>query len=752
MIDLTRALVVHPAELSKPEASAVGMLVDEVERRTRIRWRTATERPDGATAVVLERADGPAEGYAIRSGGDTVEVLGNDPRGMLYGVGRLLRLLRRERDRVAVADGLDLSSAPRYPLRGHQLGYRPKTNSYDGWSLPMWEQYLRDLAVFGCNAIELIPPRSDDADDSPHFPLPPLAMMAGMSRLCDDYGMDVWVWYPALDADYTDPGTVAAAQREWEEVFTALPRLNAVFVPGGDPGHTAPRVLMTLLEQQAEALRRHHPGAGMWLSPQGFTAAWLDELLAILRDERPAWLTGIVFGPQVRMGLPELRERVLEAYPIRHYPDITHCRQCQFPVPDWDLAYALTEAREGVNPRPLAMARIHRLLQPHTIGFITYSEGCNDDVNKAVWSALGWDPEADVTEILRDYSRYFIGDRYADIFAQGLLALERNWAGPLLGNASVNVTLAQFQAMERDAAPPEKLNWRFQQALYRACYDAYTRRRLVYETELEERARDLLRDARAVGSLRAMSEAEAVLDQAVTQRVATDLRARIFELAEALFQSIRMQLSVERYQAIDIGRGANLDTVDVPLNNRLWLKARFAAIRELPAEADRLRAIGELLDWTNPGPGGFYDNLGVAGRQPHLVPGPGFDADPDFRESPLTGFGWHPDGPISWWTHAQTLYDRPLQLRYEGLDPTARYRVRVVYAGDSQRAKIRLVANEGLEIHPLIDKPSPIAPLEFDLPPDATQSGTLTLSWTRDPGAGGNGRGCQVAEVWLVRA
>ena len=39
----------------------------------------------------------------------------------------------------------------------------------------MWEQYIRDLAVFGCNAVELIPPRSDDDADSPLFPLPPHA-------------------------------------------------------------------------------------------------------------------------------------------------------------------------------------------------------------------------------------------------------------------------------------------------------------------------------------------------------------------------------------------------------------------------------------------------------------------------------------------------------------------------------------------------------------------------------------------------
>ena len=61
-----------------------------------------------------------------------------------------------------------------------------------------------------------------------------------------------------------------------------------------------------------------------------------------------------------------------------------------------------------------ALPGLFRATQPGTIGFLTYSEGCNDDVNKAVWSALGWDPEADVLETLRDYSRYFIGDGYAD--------------------------------------------------------------------------------------------------------------------------------------------------------------------------------------------------------------------------------------------------------------------------------------------------------------------------------------------------
>ena len=110
-----------------------------------------------------------------------------------------------------LAGPLDITTVPKYPLRGHQLGYRPKTNSYDAWDLPQWEQYIRDLAVFGTNAVELLPPRTDDAADSPHFPTPPLKMMVEMSRLLDQYGLDVWVWYPAMDADYSDPATVKRA-------------------------------------------------------------------------------------------------------------------------------------------------------------------------------------------------------------------------------------------------------------------------------------------------------------------------------------------------------------------------------------------------------------------------------------------------------------------------------------------------------------------------------------------------------------
>ncbi len=766
--DLSRAVVVAPAGLSGPEKKAVQMLVDEVHKRTQIRWQVVDRPPAAgqvtvavgpsklaaafagrfADALAKEPAPTAAEGFRIRSDAGGVVIAGNDARGVLFGIGYLLRHMHMNPGKVTLDEGINVTTAPKYPLRGHQLGYRPKTNSYDAWDLAQWEQYYRDLAVFGCNAVELIPPRSDDDATSPHFPLPPMEMMVGMSHVADEYGLDVWIWYPAMDRDYSDPKTVEFALNEWEQVYKRLPRIDVIMVPGGDPGHTQPKYLMALLEKQTALLHKYHPRAQMWVSPQGFTKDWLDEFYGILKTE-PAWLSGVVFGPQVRVSLKELREAVPAKYPIRHYPDITHSRQCQYPVPDWDLAHAITSNREAINPRPEDQATIFRLLQPYTIGFLTYSEGCNDDVNKAVWSGLGWNPEAQVVDILREFGRYYIGDWYADDFAQGLLALERNWRGALLTNEGVYETLSQFQAMERAAGPDVLKNWRFQQALYRAYYDAYVRARLIYETNLEQQALDALRAARQSGALEAMTAAEKILD-AADKHPASDWRARVFQLADALFDSIKMQTSVPKYKAIGVDRGATLDTVDVPLNNRVWLKERFAALRNLSVESERLAGIDAIVDWTNPGPGGFYDDLGKLHFQPHLVVGPGFSKDPAFLESSHTGFAGFSALRTSWRDHAESMLDSPLRMHYDGLDPNARYTLRVVYGGDSPQRKIRCVAGDNVEVHPLIQK-KPNAPMDFDIPQAATKSGQLDLAWYREAGLGGNGRGCQVSEIWILK-
>ena len=798
-LDLSKAVVVAPPNLSTRERKAVQVLVEEVEKRTEFRWRVVEHlTSDQPSAVVVGSREalrvlhselpgdilstkGPAtaaEGYQLRtagrSNGTLVLIEGADERGVLFGVGGLLRSLRMSKRRVMLPGPIEVATAPKYRLRGHQLGYRPKTNAYDAWSVPMWDQYYRDLAVFGTNAVELIPPISDDEPDSPHFPLPPMQMMVEMSRHADDYGLDVWIWYPAMAKDYSNPATVESELNNWGEIFKALPRIDAIFVPGGDPGHTEPKYMMALLEKQTQNLHRYHPHAQMWMSPQSFDETWMNEFFEIV-DRQPSWLSGVVYGPQIRFDVSALRKRLPERYPIRLYPDITHSVECQYPVPDWDLAYALTEGREVINPRPLDYADIFRLDAPYSIGFLSYSEGCNDDINKMLWSSLAWDPEKPIIEILRDYSNYFISDRLRDDFAQGVLSLERNWKGPLLSNGNVETTLEQFQDMESSTTPAELENWRFQMGIYRAYYDAFVRRRLVAETRAEQQALGVLGEIRRMGvrpnpldvgaeSIQPTSDIDlgVLLDQAgkylagpLMNPPAQDLRTRILELGEALFQSIHMQLAVERYQAEAVTRAANLDTLDAPLNDAPWLRQQFAEIRKLSSYDARYKAIAEILDRTDPGPGGFYDNLGDLSQQPHLVRGLGAKRDPEFRHSSLVGHGY-PEWarmpvPIAWKCWAESLFDAPLKMQYSGLNPEAEYKIRVVYSGDMPQIEIRLDGSGGFQVHPLMHKPWPPKPLEFNIPAAATRGGELTLIWHRQSGLGHNGRGCQVAEVWLMK-
>jgi len=779
-LDLSHAVILRPPDQTYREKKAIEMLVEEVEKRTKIRWQqipreprphslsilvgTVRQLPVASDAIKNLPAELDSEGYKIfvQAGSekhDYVCICGADERGVLFGVGRFLRELQMRPGHVTLTDDFATTSAPKIKLRGHQLGFRPKTNTYDAWDLPQWEQYFRDLAVFGCNAIELIPPRSDDDPDSPHFHRPPMEMMIGMSKLADDYGLDVWIWYPALDKDYSDAGTVESAVKEWGEVFSKLPRVDAVFVPGGDPGHTPPKDLMALLKKQTENLHRYHPKAQMWVSPQGFSQEWLDEFLAYLKREQ-GWLSGLVYGPQVRIDLARLRQAVPKNFSIRLYPDITHSRQCQYSVPDWDVAFAITEGRECINPRPEDETAIFRSTQKDAAGFITYSEGCNDDVNKCIWSSLGWDPDASVRDVLRQFGRYFIEPDCAEEFAEGLFDLERNWRGPLLANTNVQKTLQRFQALEKKADPAVLKNWRFQQALFRAYYDAFIKERLTFETDSEAQAMNALSKSSLVE--RRLKKSEEILEQAAHAHVRDDLRNRILKLGAELFESIGMQLSVEKYKASAVDRGASLDTLDVPLNNRLWLEHRFAEIRKLVSETEKLAAINEILQWTNAGPRGFYDDLGSPGRQPHLVTGQSFAEDPGRMKSARIGFDEAPvrtesdlgrgiPRRISWMDHAETLYDMPLQMHYEGLDPRARYKVRVVYGGDNFKRRIRLEAGNQ-EIHPYISKPVSLKPLEFSIPLEATKAGSLTLTWDGEKGLGGNGRGCQISEVWLFKA
>jgi len=162
----------------------------------------------------------------------------------------------------------------------------------------------------------------------------------------------------------------------------------------------------------------------------------------------------------------------------------------------------------------------------------------------------------------------------------------------------------------------------------------------------------------------------------------------------------------------------------------------------------QLARIDRIINWEDPGLGGFYDNLGVEGKQPHLVRQKPWRDDPGYVHSPVEHNRHEADSTDrqSWLVVALTRYDTPLRMRYEGLDPKARYRIRIVYSGPFSPV-IRLVADDQYEVHGPLEQPEPIRPLEFDITESATADGSLNLEWQLM----NLRRGVGVGEVWLIK-
>ena len=81
----------------------------------------------------------------------------NGIRGLIYAVGIFLRKTEVCGGQLVFSDDAVGFYRPEKPVRGHQLGYRPCSNTSDAWDVPQFERYMTELMYFGMNTVELIP-------------------------------------------------------------------------------------------------------------------------------------------------------------------------------------------------------------------------------------------------------------------------------------------------------------------------------------------------------------------------------------------------------------------------------------------------------------------------------------------------------------------------------------------------------------------------------------------------------------------
>lgn len=494
-------------------------------------------------------------------------------RGMIFAYSHFLRKCEFKDGKIILTKDISGTYTPEKKIRGHQIGYRTTPNTYDAWDYEQYFQYYLEMMAFTTNTCEHIPYEKGVSNRNCLMKYDEEEFLIEASRLADTVDLDVSLWHPNSDDE-----TLEEAVAKRRELYKKVPRIDYLFIPGGDPGEYYADEFIKRTKAISKVLKENHPKALMYPSAQAPHKYndWGDALIKELEKE-PEEIDGLIMGPNHAFPMHELRAKTPQKYPMRFYPDITHNVRCEYPVhflnDDWHYAFASTLSRESVNPRSVEFQTLHRLFSHYTIGSVSYSEGVHDDLNKMVWSLLEFDDTYPLREAVRDYVRYFFYGTDTEYLTDAIFGLEKNWEGDPHNNPSINNTYRAFWELKNDY-PTLSSNWRFLLLYFRACCDKLILERINFEDKLIDEAKYYLQKFD-------LSNAKTILNTEYPEFY-KNLHKEIFELGEKLFNLIGIQLDVEHYHTDNWERGATLDTIDRPITDKLWLLNRISYCESLP--------------------------------------------------------------------------------------------------------------------------------------------------------------------------
>ena len=612
---------------AKARAAVKAVLVDEVNARcspaTAFSEETSPEGGGhsngakgpggGAVALQLNESFG-YEAFRIDSSAETcgVQVTASSVRGFVLAAGRLLRELK-------IFQGCTVMLPARWTLvvdgknrtRGTQLttaGIGVRTQQPGAFST--WgnaEQYVKEMAVFGNNLVELSHVFYSDAE---------VKNLAGYAALLDKYDIDVGLWMPP-PMDVTPQVAL-----QLHSTFGNMSRLDWVHMPGGDGGPGVFTVeWLSSIEAAATIMRAHHPDAAITCSTEFFNATGRDQFFAALSNPATArWLTGVTYGKEAGIPLTQFAARLHAAnptYTIKRVPDLSHSLTTGFPVPAWDWALASIQGRETVNPTPARFRKVIRLRangSTPTIGYAAYSEGLSDDFNKALWSATLLEPSLTAASVSAQYARTYFGADNEARGSAGLFGLEQNWEGPALNNPAILQTLSDWEAVSlamlrarpanTPVAHPPSTSWRADMHYFRALKDAFIQGRQQYEHAGQTKAIAVLRGATAASIDAALHQATAALSSAANfvagNATALRWRAQLSDLVQAINTSAVLCPGCKTGSAGTVASQQPLLGINriesQPLTDAPWMVAQLAVVEKLASTEQKLDAVARLLN------------------------------------------------------------------------------------------------------------------------------------------------------------
>ena len=444
--------------------------------------------------------------------GNVIGITGNDPRGLLYGIGKFLHASGYRRGEFLPGEWRGMSE-PEKPVRGIYFATH-FFNWYHAAPLEDITRYLEDLALWGINVLNVWFDMHHFAGIDDPAAQEMIARLHDVLKAANGVGLGASLLLLANEGYANSPA-----------------ELRADWTAGHDGYHSAPQ------GHYHVELCPSKPGA------QELLLRWLDEKLAAFADIdlEHLWIWpydqgGCTCGPCAPWGVngflrlaEPIARSVRARFPrakiafstwyfdrftdgewpgltavFRHHPDwldylvvddcgdnfprypLTHGAPGGFPMlnfPEISMYAADPWAGYGANPFPHHLQAIWDSAKEHLAGGFPYSEGIYEDLNKVICAQFYWDADKPAQETVREYVEFTYGQGSADQICAAIEILEHTWPRSLEVDAEepqirlrhpagVDIAFRLLDAADRQLDPAVSNAWRWRILYLRALIDA----------------------------------------------------------------------------------------------------------------------------------------------------------------------------------------------------------------------------------------------------------------------------------------